>query len=70
MAPEEMAAVLQATKQLCYFVCFVALFVTCFVHNVYATVSYDRKEILDIRTVISHLDLDEDFSLMSLTRRI
>jgi hypothetical protein len=36
-----------------------ALFVTYFVHNVTATVSYDRKELLDIRTAITHLELDE-----------
>ena len=33
---------------------------TYFVHNVVATVSYDRKEHLDIRTAIAHLELDED----------
>jgi hypothetical protein len=43
------------------------LFVIYFVHNVAATVSYDRKEFLDIRTVITHLKLYKDFSLMSLT---
>jgi hypothetical protein len=42
-------------------VLFFALFVTHFVHNVAATISYDRKELLDIRTAITHLDLDEDF---------
>jgi hypothetical protein len=26
-----------------------------------ATVSYDRKELLDIRTAITHLELDKDF---------
>jgi hypothetical protein len=36
------------------------LFVTYFVYNVDATVSYDRKELL-IRTAIIHLKLDEDF---------
>ena len=40
---------------LCYCVCCCALFVTYFVHNVSATVSYDRKEFLDIRTAITHL---------------
>ena len=60
----------KGSHQLCYVCCF-ALFVTYFVHNVAATVSYDRKEHLDIRTVITHLTLDKDvFSLMSLTRRI
>jgi hypothetical protein len=33
----------------------VVFFVTYFVHNVSATVSYDRKELLDIRTAITHL---------------
>ena len=31
------------------------LFVTCFVHNVSATVSYGKKYLLDIRTQITHL---------------
>ena len=69
MTPERMAAVLRAPNQLCCFDSFFALFVTCFVHNVDATVSYDRKELLDIRTANTHLELDEDF-LMSRTRRI
>jgi hypothetical protein len=43
MVPEGMAAVLRAPNQLCYFVCFFALFVTYFLHNVAATVSYYRK---------------------------
>ena len=37
------------------------LFVTYFVHNVSATVCFDRKELLDIRTAITHLELDGDF---------
>ena len=41
--------------------CFSALFVIYFVHNVSAIVSYNRKELLDIRTAITHLVLDEDF---------
>jgi hypothetical protein len=57
-------AILQAPIVL-FCVCF-ALFVTYLVHNGDATVSCDRKELLDIRTVITHLELDEDFSLMSL----
>ena len=62
MVPEEgRAAVLSALNQPCYFVSFFALFVTCFVHNVAATVSYDRKELLDIRTAIAHLKLNEQF---------
>ena len=40
---------------------FFTLFVTCFVHNVATTVSYDWKELLDIRTGIVHLKLDEEF---------
>jgi hypothetical protein len=55
-----MAAVLQAPNQLCYLLCLFALFLTCFVHNVDATASYDQKELLDIRTVITHLKLEED----------
>ena len=39
MVPEGMAAVLSALNQPCYFVCFSTWFVTCFVHNVAATVS-------------------------------
>jgi hypothetical protein len=37
------------------------LFVTCFVHNVAATVSYDRKEFLNIRTAIAHIKQDKEF---------
>ena len=54
-----MAAVLWAPNQLCYFVCFFTLFATYFVHNVAATISYDRKDLLDIRTAITHLKLDK-----------
>ena len=50
MAQERLAALLLPLNQPCYFVCFSALFVTYFVHNVAATVSYeqqsDRKDIL------------------------
>ena len=60
MVPEGRAAILLALNQP-YFVCFFALLVTCFVHNVAATVSYDRKEFLDIRTGITHTKLDEEF---------
>jgi hypothetical protein len=63
MAPEWMAAVLRAPNKLCYFVCFFALFVTYFVHNFAAPVSYDQKELLDIRRAITHLELDKDFFL-------
>jgi hypothetical protein len=61
MAPEGMVAVLSALIQPCYFVSFFPLFVTCFIHNVAATISYDRKELLDIRTGITHLRLDKEF---------
>ena len=44
-----------------YYVFFFTLFVTYFVHNVSATISYGKKELLDIRTAITHLGLDEDF---------
>ena len=46
-------------NQLCYCVCFFALFLTYFVHNVSATVCYDRKELLEIRTAITHPVLEE-----------
>ena len=65
-----MASVLLALDQLCYFVCLFRIVVTNFEHKVAATISYDRNELLDIRTAITHLELDKDFSLMSLTRRI
>ena len=42
----------------CLFCCIVH---NLFVHNVAATVSYDPKELLDIRTVITHLRLDKFF---------
>ena len=58
-----------ALNQPCYLVCFFVLFVTCFVHNVAATISYDLKELLVIRTVITYFRLDS-FSSMSQTGRI
>jgi hypothetical protein len=60
MAPVEMAAVLRVPNQLCYYVGGFALFVTYFVRNVSATVSYGKKELLDIRTTITHLGLDKE----------
>ena len=68
MAPEGMAAVLSGLNQSCKKKMF-AFFITCFVHNIAATVSYDRKELLDIRTAITHLRLDS-FSKMSQMRGI
>ena len=38
-----------------------SLFITYFVHNVAAIVSFDQKKLLDIRTAITHLELDKDF---------
>ena len=61
MALRETAAVLRSRNQLCYCACFFTLFVTYFVHNVSATVSYDQKELLDIRTAITHPIRDEYF---------
>ena len=55
----EGAAVLLALNQPCYLVCYFAVFVTYSVHDVAATVSYDRKELLDIRTAITHHGLDK-----------
>jgi hypothetical protein len=69
MAAEEMAAVLRAPNQLCYYVFFFTLFVTYFVHNVSTTVSYGKKELLDIRTAIIHLRLDKDFFYNRRTHR-
>ena len=60
IAPEEMASVLRVPNQLCYYVFFPALFVTYFVHNISATVSYGKKRPSDIRTVITHLGLDKE----------
>jgi hypothetical protein len=37
------------------------LFVTYFVLNVAATISYERKELLDIRTANTYIELDEEF---------
>ena len=45
------------------FCVFFTLFLTYFVHNVAATVSYDRKELLDIRSAFTHLELDKDLVL-------
>jgi hypothetical protein len=58
--------VLWALNQPCYFVSFFALFVTCFIHNVGATVSYEP---LDIRTAISHLKLFEELVFNESDRR-
>jgi hypothetical protein len=58
-----MTDILHAPNQLCYiahvFAWFVTYFLTYFVHDVAATISYDRKELLDIRTAITHLELEE-----------
>jgi hypothetical protein len=43
------------------FCVFFALILTFFVHNVSAIVSYDWKDLLDIRTMITNLDLEQDF---------
>ena len=60
MASEGTATVLLALTIRAIFCVFCfALFVTYFVHNVAATVSYTRKDLLDIRTVFTHLELDE-----------
>ena len=47
----------------CLFLCLPSnvFFKTYFVHNVAATVSYDRKRLLHIRTVITHHGLAELF---------
>jgi hypothetical protein len=58
IAPKGMAAIVRAPATLCVFF---ALFVTFFVHNVSASISYDRKELLGIRTAITHLGLDKYF---------
>jgi hypothetical protein len=57
MAPEKMAGVLWAVYQ--PWLDFFTLLVTYFVHNVAATVPYVRKELLEIRTAITRLELDE-----------
>jgi hypothetical protein len=61
MALEEMDTVSRSPNQLYYCVYFFKLFVTYFVDNVSATVSYDQKELLDIRAAITHLVMEEDF---------
>ena len=48
MGPEEMAAVFL------FSVFFLSLFLTYFVHNVSAPVSYDQKVLMDIRAAITH----------------
>ena len=47
---------------------FFTLFVTYFVHNVWANVLYGKKDLLDIRTAITHLGLDKDFFLQQAGR--
>jgi hypothetical protein len=61
MERERKATVLLSPNQLCYCVCLFVLFVTYFVHNVSATVTYDRKELLEMRTAITHLVLKENY---------
>jgi hypothetical protein len=68
MVPEEMAAVLRASKQMCYYMIFFARFVTYFVHNVSSTIFYGKKELLDIRIRITHLGLDKYFFLQQAGR--
>ena len=55
-----MADVLHAITN-CAIFYFFAWFVTYFVHNVAVTVSYDRKLLLDIRTGMTHHELEEAF---------
>jgi hypothetical protein len=57
------AAILRTPDQLCYFVCVFAMILTFFVHKVSAIISYDWKELLDIRTVIINLDFGLGFLL-------
>ena len=67
MAQKNMADVLHSPNQLCYFVIFfefcVTYFLTYWVHNVAATVSYVRKQLLDIRKAITHHGLEINFFL-------
>jgi hypothetical protein len=56
------ASIFRAPDQFRHFVCIFALILTLLVHNVSAIISYDWKDLLDIRTAITHLDLDEDFN--------
>ena len=60
MAPEQKADVLRGRNRL-FFCLFVSYFFTNFVYNVTATVSYDRKYLIDIRTAITHHGLAESF---------
>ena len=69
MAPEGMDAISWAPNHAILLV-FFALFVTYFVHNVAATLSYDIKELLYIRTRSLTLNWTNNFSLMSRTRGI
>lgn len=39
------------------------LILACFVHNVAAIISYDRKQLLDIRKAITKLNLDGNYNL-------
>ena len=55
------AAVLPVPDQLCYFMFFFVLILTYFVDYVSAIVSYDQKQLLDIRTAITNLNLDKGF---------
>ena len=60
MTPKEIVVVLRPRNR---YVFIFSLFVTYFVHNVSDVVSYDRKELLDIRAAINHLVLEELFNV-------
>ena len=62
MVLEEMAAVLRSPNQLCYYVFFFCCCDICklFCTQCFCNVSYGRKELLDNRTEITHLGLDEE----------
>ena len=72
IASEEMAAVLRAPNQLCYCLCFFALFVTYFVHNVSATVSisdWPSRQSYSVQCLCSFAHLNILFLLASQYQR-
>ena len=51
-----------APDQICYFVCLFTLILTFVFTHVYAIIFYDLKQFLDVRTVVTNLNLDLYFS--------
>ena len=69
MTQERKASISWALNRSCIFVCFFIFFVTYFAHNVAAFVSYDPKKLWKMRTLFTHLGLDEEYLFNELDKR-